>query len=61
MTLLIYGKELAAKSIEEEEFIVPALVSPDICTEWMTFRKYITREPKEDTNKLLKELATDTC
>ena len=37
-----YGKELAAESIEGEEFIVPALVSPDIrteCTEWMTFRR----------------------
>ena len=56
-----YGKELAAESIEGEEFIVPALVSPDICTEWMTFRRYIiTRQPKEDTIKLLKELATNS-
>ena len=31
-----YGKELAAESIEGEEFIVPA-VSPDICTEWKTY------------------------
>ena len=55
-----YGKELAAESIEGEEFIVPALVSPDIRTEWMTFRRYITRQPKEDTMKLLKELATNS-
>ena len=27
-----YGKELAAESIEGEEFIVPTLVSPDIRT-----------------------------
>ena len=39
-----YGKELAAESIEGEEFIVPALVSADIRTEWMTFRRYITRK-----------------
>ena len=55
-----YGKEVAAESIEGEEFIVPALVSPDIRTEWMTFRRYITRQPKEDTMKLLKELATNS-
>ena len=55
-----YGKELAAESIEGEEFIVPALVSPDIRTEWMTFRRYITLQPKEDTMKLLKELATNS-
>ena len=39
---------------------MPALVSPDIRTEWMTFRRYITRQPKEDTMKLLKELATNS-
>ena len=55
-----HGKELAAESIEGEEFIVPALVSPDIRTEWMTFRRYITWQPKEDTMKLLKELATNS-
>ena len=38
---------------------MPALVSPDIRTEWMTFRRYITLQPKEDTMKLLKELATN--
>ena len=39
---------------------MPALVSPDIRTEWMAFRRYITRQPKEDTIKLLKELATNS-
>ena len=33
-----YGKELAAESIEGEEFIVSALVSPDTRTECITFR-----------------------
>lgn len=55
-----YGKELAAISIEGEDFVVPALVSSDIQTEWMTFRRYITKQPKEDTTKLLKELATNS-
>ena len=39
---------------------MPALVSPDICTEWMTFRRYITRQPQEDTMKLLKKLTTNS-
>ena len=39
---------------------MPALISPDIRTEWMIFRRYITRQPKEDTMKLLKELATNS-
>jgi hypothetical protein len=56
-----YGKELAASSVEGEEFTVPALVSSDIRTEWMTFRRYITTtQPKKDTMKLLMELATNT-
>ena len=55
-----YGKELAAESIEGVEFIMPALVSKDIRTEWMTFRRYINRQPKVDTMKLLKELATNS-
>ena len=46
MILLIchhYGEEflgvttMAAESTEEEKFITPALVFPDIRTEWMTF------------------------
>ncbi len=55
-----YGKELAAKSVEGEEFTVPALVSSDIRTEWVTFRRYITTRPKEDNTKLLMELATNS-
>jgi len=41
----LYGKELAAKSVEGEEFAMPALVSSDIHTEWMSFRRYTTTQP----------------
>jgi len=37
-----YSKEFAAISVEGEEFTMPAFVSSDIRTEWMTFRRYIT-------------------
>ena len=40
-----YGKELAAESIEGEKFIMPALVSPDIHTEWVTFRRSWRAKP----------------
>jgi len=55
-----YGKELAVKSVEREEFALPALVSFDIHTEWMIFRRYITNRPKEDIMKLLIELAINS-
>ncbi len=55
-----YGKDLPAKSIQGEEFVMPALVSSDIHTEWKTYRRYIVTQPKEDTKKLLKELSTNS-
>ena len=68
MTLLIcrhMGKNSlvflrAAESIEGEEYIMPALVLPDIHTEWMTFKRYTSQQSKEGTMKLLKELATNS-
>ena len=55
-----YGQDLPAKSVQGEEFIVPALVSSDIHTEWKTYRRFITTQPKKDTKKLLKELVTNS-
>ena len=39
---------------------MPALVSSDLPTEWKTFRRYITNQPKEDLNQQLKELSTNS-
>lgn len=55
-----YGKDLPAKSVEGEEFVMPALVSSEIHTEWKTYRRYITTQPQEDVKKLLKELAINS-
>jgi len=52
--------EKCSQSVEGEEFTLPALVSSDIHTEWMTFRRYITTQPEEDIMKLLMELATNS-
>ena len=55
-----YGKDLPAESMLGEEFVKSALVSSDVDTEWKTYRRYITTQPKEDIKELLKELATNS-
>ena len=55
-----YGKELSAESIIGDKFVRPAFVSSDLPTEWKTFRKYVTSQPKEDMNTQLKELSTSS-
>ena len=37
----------------------PALISSDLSTEWKTFRRYITLQPKEDMKAQLKESTTN--
>ena len=38
---------------------MPAFVNPDVPTEWKTFQRYITNQPKEDLNEQLKELSAN--
>ena len=51
-----YGSELPA------EFLMPAVItsSSDLPTEWKTFRRYITNQPREDIKEQLKELSTNS-
>ena len=49
-----YGKELQGETIVGDEYVRPAFVYSDLPTEWKTFRRYITSQPKEDMNKQLK-------
>ena len=55
-----YGKDLPAESMLSEEFVMPALVSSDLKTEWKTYRRYITDQPKENMKEQLKELSTNS-
>ena len=55
-----YGKDLPAESMLSEEFVMPALVSSDLKTEWKTYRRYITNQPKENMKEQLKELSTNS-
>ena len=36
------------------------LISSDLQTEWKTFRRYITNQPKEDMNEQMEELSTSS-
>ena len=55
-----YSKELQGETIVGDEYVKPAFVYSDLPTEWKTFRRYITNQPKEDINKQLKELSTSS-
>ena len=53
--------ELPAESVRGEKFVMPAFVSPDLPTEWKTFRRYIINQPRENLDEQLKELSTNPC
>ena len=57
-----YGSELPAEKVVGDEFLLPAVItsSSDLPTEWKTFRRYITNQPREDIKEQLKELSTNS-
>ena len=57
-----YGSELPAETVVGGEFLMPAVItsSSDLPTEWKTFRRYITNQPREDIKEQLKELSTNS-
>ena len=57
-----YGSELPAETVVGDEFLMPAVItsSSDQPTEWKTFRRYITNQPREDIKEQLKELSTNS-
>ena len=57
-----YGSELPAETVAGDEFLMPAVItsSSDLATEWKTFRRYITNQPREDIKEQLKELSTNS-
>ena len=57
-----YGSELPAETVVGDEFLMPAVItsSSDLPTEWKTFRRYITNQPREDIKEQLKELSTNS-
>ena len=57
-----YGSELPVEIVVGDEFLMPAVItsSSDLTTEWKTFRRYITNQPREDIKEQLKELSTNS-
>ena len=55
-----YGSELPAETVVGDEFLVPAIISSDLLTEWKIFRPYITNQPRENLNEQLRELSTNS-
>ena len=54
-----YGTDRSAETLQGEETVKEAMISPDITTEWKTFRQFMAKQPKENMKLQLKELATN--
>ena len=54
-----YGTDISAETLHGEETVKEAMISPDISTEWKTFRQFMAKQPKENMKLQLKELATN--
>ena len=61
MDLLLahYGAEQPADIVDGYEYTKKALISPDIRTEWKTFRSYLSKQPKGTLYSQLTELTTN--
>ena len=57
-----YGSEFPAETVVGDEFLMPAVITSnsDLPTEWKTFRRYITNQPREDIKEQLKELSNNS-
>ena len=55
-----YGADRPAETVLGDEVCMPAVInSPDIHTEWKTFRQFLSKKTKDNMKLQLKELATN--
>ena len=54
-----YGKDWEAQTIDGEEYLKKALISPELLTEWKTFHQFFSKHPEKDMKLQLKELVTN--
>ena len=59
LLLAHYGAEQPADTIDGDEYTKKALISPDIRTEWKTFRSYLSKQPKGILYSQVTELTTN--
>ena len=53
------GTEKAAETLQGEAIVREAILSPDISTEWKTFRRYMSKQPQDNMKMQLKELVSN--
>ena len=58
LMLAHYGAEQPAETVDGDEYTKEALISPEIRTEWKTFRSYLSKQPKGTLYSQLTELTT---
>ena len=54
-----YGVDKSAETMQGNETTKVALISPDIKTEWKTFRRFMAKQPPRNMKLQLKELASN--
>ena len=61
MDLLIehYGAKQPAETVQGDKYILEALISPELQTEWKTFRSYLSKQPEGTLYSQLTELGTN--
>ena len=54
-----YGAEQPAETVQGDGYTKEVLISPELRTEWKTFRSYLSKQPKGTLCSQLTELSTD--
>ena len=54
-----YGAEQPVETMQGDEYTKEALISPELRTEWKTFRSYLSKQPKGTLCSQLTKLSTD--
>lgn len=53
-----YGVNKTALTLDGEEYEKKALITTEVCAEWMTFCHYLSKQPKEDMASQLNNFVT---
>ena len=54
-----YGKDKFALTLNDEETVKSLVISPEVHTEWITFRTLLAKKPEDSIALQLKELITN--
>ena len=56
-----YGKDEFALTLNDKETLKTAVISPEMHTEWITFRTILAKKPEDIIALQLKEIFTNEC